>query len=586
MKRIFLGPLLAFIISWMSYSIYKSISNLHDNFHHIVKSNEIKFLEAVEKNDPMIIRRILGDLWELGAADVSFERPDARPENLKRIVLTRSDSYIFQIGIRDEIQVNGLNVGSVSARYPVFQIAGQAIYKDLGVILTILLVGLFTLFFVQRQAFKSIQVVHEIVLEMISKESFGDSDLDEKVQKLIRSDGKGDVFSSDIAKLIVKQQQTLREVSKARAVEAVSKQVAHDIRSPLSALTMVMGTLKDLPEEKRILIRNATQRINDIANDLLQKKQADKSPQKSLKLAVKENPQKSVATVEFIPAILDVLVSEKRIQYRELSGVEILIDLRDSFGAFARIRSDDLKRVISNLINNAVEAFDGKNGSVLVSIRKLSTDGLVEVTVKDNGKGIPDHILNRLGYEQISHGKSDSSQSGSGIGVYHARQTIISFGGQFDIKSGPVTGTTIIMKFPIAKGPDWFLEAIDLKSKTTLVSLDDDETIHQIWAGRLQSKGLSEIEHIRFQSGEIFTRYFQSNLSQMSKTLYLVDYELLNQPKTGLDLIEDLGLGKCAVLVTSRYEEKDIQQRASRIGLKILPKSLAGFVPLGPGIVE
>lgn len=65
-----------------------------------------------------------------------------------------------------------------------------------------------------------------------------------------------------------------------------------------------------------------------------------------------------------------------------------------------------------------------------------------------------------------------------------------------------------------------------------------------------------------------------------SKKTALVDFELLNQQKTGLELIEDLAIAKHAVLVTSRYEEKSIQERAEKIGLKILPKSLGGFVPI------
>ena len=59
-----------------------------------------------------------------------------------------------------------------------------------------------------------------------------------------------------------------------------------------------------------------------------------------------------------------------------------------------------------------------------------------------------------------------------------------------------------------------------------------------------------------------------------------MDFELLNQPKTGLDIIEELGIEKQSVLVTSRYEEKNIQERASRLNLQLLPKALAGFVPI------
>jgi len=61
--------------------------------------------------------------------------------------------------------------------------------------------------------------------------------------------------------------------------------------------------------------------------------------------------------------------------------------------------------------------------------------------------------------------------------------------------------------------------------------------------------------------------------------VFLVDYELINQPKSGLDIIYDLGIEKYAYLVTSHYEEPELLERSSRLHLKVLPKSLAGFVP-------
>jgi signal transduction histidine kinase len=361
----------------------------------------------------------------------------------------------------------------------------------------------------------------------------------------------------------------------------LASQTAHDIRSPLSALTMVVGTLKEIPEEKRLLIRNATQRINDIANDLLQKGKEDghSGPTNSADVT-------PALTTEFIPVLIDILISEKRMQYRENTGLEIDVDLKDSFGSFAQINSNELKRVISNLINNAVEAFDDHQGRITVGVKKIPTGSAnssnspqkVEISVKDNGRGIPKHILEKLGQMGVTHGK-EGSQSGSGLGVYHAKKTAESMGGTFEIDSLEGKGTTIKIILPLAESPNWFANKIDLTAKKYLISLDDDISIHQIWAGRLSSLGLNDIEHLRFQSGEAFKHYVVSNMTKLKETLFLVDYELLNQSLTGLDIIDELGIEKYSILVTSRYEESSIQERASRLRLPILPKALAGFVP-------
>lgn len=384
---------------------------------------------------------------------------------------------------------------------------------------------------------------------------------------------------------IQEQQSALLNQRELEAVALMSSQVAHDIRSPLSALSMIASSLKEIPEEKRILIRNATQRINDIANELLQK---GNILNKSIQIAstleeVKFQDERSIIDlkVEFIPALVDILISEKRMQYREYAGLEIDVDLQDSFGAFAQINSNELKRVISNLVNNSIEAFNDHQGKVTVGVKNISCLGKyqVEIFIKDNGKGIPKQILEKLGQPGITFGK-EGTQSGSGLGVYHAKKTIESFGGNFEINSVEGKGTTIRMILSLAQSPVWFTNKIELTGKKYLVTLDDDISIHQIWSDRLSSLGFCDIEHIKFQSGDAFEKYINSNINKMKQSVYLVDYELLNQTKTGLDIIEDLVIEKSSILVTSHYEESNIQERAMKIRLPILPKSLAGFVPI------
>ena len=60
----------------------------------------------------------------------------------------------------------------------------------------------------------------------------------------------------------------------------------------------------------------------------------------------------------------------------------------------------------------------------------------------------------------------------------------------------------------------------------------------------------------------------------------MLDYELLNSKETGLDLIEQLDLKKQATLVTSRYEESEIRERIRILGIKIIPKSFAPYIPI------
>lgn len=65
-----------------------------------------------------------------------------------------------------------------------------------------------------------------------------------------------------------------------------------------------------------------------------------------------------------------------------------------------------------------------------------------------------------------------------------------------------------------------------------------------------------------------------------SSFLGLIDYELLRQSVSGLDLIEQEGIAASSILVTSRFEEPAVLARCARLGLRMIPKELVGLVPL------
>jgi signal transduction histidine kinase len=363
------------------------------------------------------------------------------------------------------------------------------------------------------------------------------------------------------------------QLEKEKLFSSISAQVSHDIRSPLSALTMVSRSLQDIPEEKRLLIRNASQRINDIANQLLMKsKQTNDNS---------ESPNGfDTNRVELLSGIVDVLVSEKRIQYRDKLGISIVAELQESYGLFASVNPTELKRVLSNLINNSVEAFDQSSGVIHVGINQSSDE--VCLYVKDNGKGIPPHILEKLGQAEISHGK-EGTESGNGLGVYHAIKTIESFGGKLLIDSSIGKGTTITINFKKAQTPSWFVEKLRLAKDQYFVCIDDDVSIHQIWIERLESLKAKNhgIKLINLSSAEALANWLNSvSKDQINNSIFLVDYELLGQSLTGLDLIEKFELAQKAILVTSRFEEINIRVRCASLGVKLIPKGIASLVPI------
>ena len=402
----------------------------------------------------------------------------------------------------------------------------------------------------------------------------------EKIGVTLRGHGQEfEAIANALDKMVEESSQNnkkLRELAVLESIANISAQVAHDIRSPLAALDAVTKDVARLPEEKRIIIRSAIGRIHDIANNLLEKYRSVAKTTSADSNGSATNATEP-AGVYLLSSLIDPLISEKRLQFRSKIGVEIDAQLgTSSYGLFAKIQPTEFKRVISNLVNNSVEVLD-KNGSIIVEMSH--EDGKIVIKVRDTGKGISSEILAKLGQRGETHGKI----GGSGLGLYHARTSVESWDGTLKIESEAGNGTTVTLTLPAAQPPDWFVSRLELRPRSTIVILDDDTSIHQVWQGRFESLRAKEhgIETLHFSAPEEFRGWVTNNTVASQAALYLTDYELLGYKETGLSLVEELNLGPQAILVTSRYEEQQVLDNCLRLKVRMIPKGLAGLVPIG-----
>jgi hypothetical protein len=258
----------------------------------------------------------------------------------------------------------------------------------------------------------------------------------------------------------------------------------------------------------------------------------------------------------------------------ERGGVDIVLNIPpEASTAFAEVQPTELHRILSNLVDNSVESFD-RDGKVelTVSVR----DGRALISVIDNGKGIPPEVLLKLGKKGITFGKT----GGNGLGISHANLTVESWSGTLRIESKIATGTTVTLTLPLADTPRWFPREIKISPGMTVVVIDDDLSIHQIWKQRfaeLIENGRVQPVHL-YSPGD-FLEWYRENVG-MESVLYLCDYEFMRSNQTGIDLIEMANVARDAILVTSHWDERPIRDRCKKIGLRLLPKVLAGTITL------
>jgi signal transduction histidine kinase len=357
-----------------------------------------------------------------------------------------------------------------------------------------------------------------------------------------------------------------------QAIGKMAAQVAHDIRSPLAALGALESELGALDEDIRLMVRSAVNRIKDIANNLLHQNRTvhHKEPVPGSKLVHHE-----IASIVLLPSLIEPLITEKRMQFRSRIGIEIDGNLdASSYGLFASVQPAEFKRVISNLVNNAVEALKD-SGRVTLSLSSFGQK--IELILRDNGRGIPPEILSKLGQRGETHGK----EGGSGLGLYHARIAVESWNGTLSIDSKVGDGTSITLTLPKAASPEWFVSNLLIKPEATIVILDDDTSIHQIWQGRFDSLRVTEkgIEVVHLSTPEQLGKWINENPAASKMALFLSDYEL-GFEKNGLTLIEEFDLGPQSILVTSRFEEPQIAEGCRRLNVRLIPKGMAGYVPI------
>lgn len=222
-----------------------------------------------------------------------------------------------------------------------------------------------------------------------------------------------------------------------------AKQVAHDIRSPVTALLSAAQLIQSKPEESSQLIRMAAERVDRIANDLL-KSSKEKHTTNSELFNSTHMPQQHNSTAPEISKLIKEIVSEKRMEYFNNSDIIINDIIHENNRAVLSAPHFDLKRILSNLINNSVEASCGKN---VISIVARVSDKNTNITITDQGVGIRPTLLSNLN-DEFDKTPITTKEFGHGLGLKSSKAEIQKIGGQFNIRSKEGIGTIVEIQVP------------------------------------------------------------------------------------------------------------------------------------------
>ncbi|MGH7614540.1 MAG: sensor histidine kinase, partial [Gemmatimonadales bacterium] len=230
----------------------------------------------------------------------------------------------------------------------------------------------------------------------------------------------------------------LRDAERKAATGELAQQVNHDMKNGLAPLRNVLRHLaqmaRDHPAE---LPKVFAERRHTLASSL---SYLESLAAQYAKLSLTTETQ-----------LCDVnAVTREAVQQVPAGSAELTLQLA---GALPEARIDPLalRRILQNLVSNAVESLASEPGLVTVSTAPAAEEGqppIVRVVVEDTGKGMTEVELERAFQDFYS-----SKPGGTGLGLSIVRRLVADASGRLRVETSPGAGSRFIVELPAVGAP-------------------------------------------------------------------------------------------------------------------------------------
>jgi PAS domain S-box-containing protein len=218
---------------------------------------------------------------------------------------------------------------------------------------------------------------------------------------------------------------------KLTAMGELASGVAHEIRNPLNAISMIAQryekefapsrNVKEYNQLTRVLKKESL-RVNNIIRQFLQFARPPK---------IRLDKKSAKEFAEHLTGLFSPLAADKHVLFRAFTEDIVLI-----------IDEEQMTQAILNLLQNSLDATP-EHGEIFLNIRK--TGDMVELTVRDSGSGIPPEER-----EKIFDLYYTTKLGGTGLGLGITHRIVSQHGGSIDVHSEVGVGSTMIIRLPVS----------------------------------------------------------------------------------------------------------------------------------------
>ena len=214
----------------------------------------------------------------------------------------------------------------------------------------------------------------------------------------------------------------LVKAEKNAAWREMARQVAHEIKNPLTPIQLSASLLRRAHEEQSPEFEAILERTTDVIDR--QVRNMRDIAKDFYRFAGEHRAPVPVDAAEVLREVFDLNAA-----WAETEGIDLVLEplVQDAPPAIVEADPDELRRALVNLVSNAIEAMED-GGAIRGSVAVAA--GRVVITVTDTGKGIPDEVLERL-FEPYFTTRS----SGTGLGLAIVRRIIEDRGGEVSLEN-------------------------------------------------------------------------------------------------------------------------------------------------------